>query len=575
MFKFGKSQDSSRIPEMVGIPETGDLQFILSKAQRNWRTSIELPFRTGGGGATFTIVVKCEMGTGVPCWTLARTDISGSPVRWSHKTNDVLLVQNLISLEYTAANEKLKQQAGHNNVAPSTSVGTNSTSTPSEPVSTGTPLNPLLARLQESGKYGTMPVAHEQPDTSIVPCSTEMPTAVAPYVVQPEPAVNERPPLETEWPDTTLNPAPLKKEPSDSRISRSSGHGTKWITTSEQERTWLHDENQRSQGEASHGWPAAENNAVSTASPPSGQSSSIAPPSSAASATSSSPAMDNNAGSFFMKDDAAIAPPSFAATDNSVPSSSPAIEADAVSSFMKDDAAISWPPSAAKDNDASSASTKDNVASSPSRYASDTGTSANDAESNSTIPFSSSGESDSGVNQYTKPTEASRIKLSRELKLTSTSVESSLSRRDTGIFTYAAFTYFFDNECIRFNRGGLPFSILLFELRRETAIGTTETISSEAMREAGARLRTMKRQLDVLAHFEDEGYVFILPHSGSAGALTFAQRVKKLLLQQPLLQGLDPATLKFFFGIAAMPEHGTKPEDVLIAARQEKQKQQN
>ncbi len=106
MLRIGKQQNSIRLPEMTAIPSSDDLQFLLSKAQRNWRCAVELPFKTPDGLATFIVIVKCEMGTGAPCWSLYRADQSGMPVVWSHISTDMLLIHNLISLESAGVSQK-------------------------------------------------------------------------------------------------------------------------------------------------------------------------------------------------------------------------------------------------------------------------------------------------------------------------------------------------------------------------------------------------------------------------------------------------------------------------------------
>lgn len=348
MFKFGKSNDPSQTPELLAIPETEDLQFALSKAQRNWRTSVALPFRIPGVVVSFTIVVKCEMGTGLPSWTLYRTDLEGSPIIWTHKSNDVLLIHNLISLEFTAAREKAESSTA------SASPATTPAAAASMPANSDAPLaasqNPYLAQLQQSGKYGS---DQQQKQTQAASGPENMPQQEHPF----------------------------SQDPVLSQMS---------------------------------------------------------------------------------------------------------------------------------------------------------------------------------------------LKLSQEIKLTRTSVEWSLSRSDTGILTYSAFLYFFENECIRFNRGGLPFSILLFDVLRESSFGKAQ-LSSESMKEVGNRLRGLKRQLDLLAHFEEEGFVFILPHTDREGASHCVDRVKEALLYgESLLNDMDSSTIHFSWGIASMPENGTTPEEILLAAKTEK-----
>jgi hypothetical protein len=113
MLRIGRQNQATsiRLPDMVGAPSTEDLGFLLSKAQRNWRTAVELPFRNPDGIGSFIVVVKCEMGTGAPNWSLYIADEPGYPIVWTHLSSDMLLIHNLISLEATAAKERREQEA--------------------------------------------------------------------------------------------------------------------------------------------------------------------------------------------------------------------------------------------------------------------------------------------------------------------------------------------------------------------------------------------------------------------------------------------------------------------------------
>jgi hypothetical protein len=116
MLRIGRQQQQQaatgiRLPDTIGVPSTEDLQFLLSKAQRNWRTAVEQPFKNPDGIGAFIVVVKCEMGSGAPNWSLYRADEAGYPIVWTHMSTDMLLIHNLISLEATAAKERREREA--------------------------------------------------------------------------------------------------------------------------------------------------------------------------------------------------------------------------------------------------------------------------------------------------------------------------------------------------------------------------------------------------------------------------------------------------------------------------------
>jgi hypothetical protein len=113
MLRIGRQNQATsiRVPDQVGSPTPEDLEFLLSKAQRNWRTAVELPFRNPDGIGSFIVVVKCEMGSGQPNWSLYRADEAGYPIVWTHMSSDMLLISNLVSLEATAAKERREREA--------------------------------------------------------------------------------------------------------------------------------------------------------------------------------------------------------------------------------------------------------------------------------------------------------------------------------------------------------------------------------------------------------------------------------------------------------------------------------
>lgn len=144
------------------------------------------------------------------------------------------------------------------------------------------------------------------------------------------------------------------------------------------------------------------------------------------------------------------------------------------------------------------------------------------------------------------------------------SVERNLSRAESGIFSYMAFLYFLEHEFVRFQRGGLPFSIVVFELSMKVG-DAMEPVPMPAAREACDRIRKMKRTLDMVAHFEALEFAFLLPHTEPAGAAVFCSRVEKLI-REGALPGVDNSALVTAYGIAGIPEDCSSPDKLLLAA---------
>ena len=98
MLRIGKQNASEIVlPQISAVPSSDDLQFVLSKAQRNWRAAVRLPWKEEGG-AQFVINVQCDMEFGEPYWTLFRKTEQGWAAVWQYCSLDAFLIQNLLRL---------------------------------------------------------------------------------------------------------------------------------------------------------------------------------------------------------------------------------------------------------------------------------------------------------------------------------------------------------------------------------------------------------------------------------------------------------------------------------------------
>jgi GGDEF domain-containing protein len=108
MLKIGKQSSGPgnvRLPQISALPGADDLQFLLSKAQRNWRYSAELPFKIADNAPLFTVVVKCEVENGNPWWSLYKQAGETQGMLWSYASPDIYLVQNLIHAQVVDTDE--------------------------------------------------------------------------------------------------------------------------------------------------------------------------------------------------------------------------------------------------------------------------------------------------------------------------------------------------------------------------------------------------------------------------------------------------------------------------------------
>lgn len=136
------------------------------------------------------------------------------------------------------------------------------------------------------------------------------------------------------------------------------------------------------------------------------------------------------------------------------------------------------------------------------------------------------------------------------------SVMMTLRRPDTGMFNYAAFLYFLEQEYFRGHRSGTPLSVIVFDMRIKSGVKEIirEPMPAQALNEAVFRISNTKRQSDLLAHYEGFDYALICPNTKGEGAKVLARRILKAMAKSPLTSTISIKNLDMRFGIACIPE---------------------
>lgn len=127
-----------------------------------------------------------------------------------------------------------------------------------------------------------------------------------------------------------------------------------------------------------------------------------------------------------------------------------------------------------------------------------------------------------------------------------------LKRPDTGIISYPAFQFFLEQEFFRFQFSGAPFSVVIFDLWLQGQ-DKLEALPMQAIAEATRRVSSVKRSIDVLAHFEALNYALLLPNTETASAAILAHRMLEVIYANSLIAGMDPRRVALSFGIAGIP----------------------
>jgi GGDEF domain-containing protein len=161
--------------------------------------------------------------------------------------------------------------------------------------------------------------------------------------------------------------------------------------------------------------------------------------------------------------------------------------------------------------------------------------------------------------------------------------ERALLRSDTGLYTFPAFLYFLDKEYWRCNRFNRPFSIIILKI----GLVTNETLARgieadidkitplpiRAIRALGQNVSNIKRQIDVLAHFETLNYALLLPETNQNGVSGFMDRLSDLL-KNSSFEDIESNYVDFAMGGASMPEDCADIQSLINTAQTRMQSSQ-
>ncbi len=142
----------------------------------------------------------------------------------------------------------------------------------------------------------------------------------------------------------------------------------------------------------------------------------------------------------------------------------------------------------------------------------------------------------------------------------------SLKRNDTNVLTYAAYQFFLEMEFNRYQLFGTPFCVVIFDMWM-VGVGKQEPLPVQALAEANKRINNIKRNIDLMAHFETFNYALLLPNTETASAAILCHRILEVLNGSPLMMGMDQRKAALSFGIAGIPEDCRDISLLLSAAK--------
>lgn len=146
-------------------------------------------------------------------------------------------------------------------------------------------------------------------------------------------------------------------------------------------------------------------------------------------------------------------------------------------------------------------------------------------------------------------------------------IQRSLQRSDTGMYTYDAFLYFLEMEYLRRFRSEGDLAVIVFEMKtiRQGSIIEREPLTIENINDANKRMNMIKRPLDFLCHYENDNYALLLPNTKSQGAAVLAARLVDTFRKEPL-ETANGSDIALSMGVAGMPDDFLDPPFLLAGA---------
>jgi len=179
-----------------------------------------------------------------------------------------------------------------------------------------------------------------------------------------------------------------------------------------------------------------------------------------------------------------------------------------------------------------------------------------------------------GLVKVTKVTSEEEQSITRPLKLDWTKIRAAqraLSNPSTNVMGYSAFLLFLRHEFLRQQRFGSHFSVVVLRVRvlQKDSLGN---VSEEGLPEHLARIllshiERLKREVDLLAHFQLLDYALLLPHTNSKSARVFADRLAGDILLCAERPDMEKVELKVRLGCAGIPDDCIDLEQLLALAQ--------
>jgi two-component system cell cycle response regulator len=139
----------------------------------------------------------------------------------------------------------------------------------------------------------------------------------------------------------------------------------------------------------------------------------------------------------------------------------------------------------------------------------------------------------------------------------------------TGLWNYRYAIIALAREVERATRFHRPLAVLMLDLDRFKRVNDRygHQRGDAVLLEVADRVRTVVREVDILARYGGEELILVAPETDVAGAETLAAKVREAIRSTPVGQpGEEPVTMTTSVGIAVYPHHGDSARGLLRAA---------
>jgi two-component system cell cycle response regulator len=138
----------------------------------------------------------------------------------------------------------------------------------------------------------------------------------------------------------------------------------------------------------------------------------------------------------------------------------------------------------------------------------------------------------------------------------------------TGCLNRRAFMERLERELNRVRRYKTEFSVLMIDLDRFKDVNDSRghLVGDSVLRQIGDLLRSEVRSVDLAARYGGEEFVIVLPETDADGALVFAERLRKRVMQTDFSETAEALNITVSIGVASATPDGDVPTpDTLIS----------